>query len=140
VREITSSDREPATVAYAAVATEVHQPLDAHRHFAPQIALDRELGHVIAQPVHLGVGQILDFGRSPNAGGGAQPARRAAAYAVDRGKRDLRVLVVRDVNPGDTSHNVLRWLLRATRTLSQHWFKRPCACAPKIRRALAQRF
>src|SRR5678815_383455 len=47
----------------AAVAAEVHQPLDAHGHFAAEVALDAELAHLLADLVHLGVREILDLGR-----------------------------------------------------------------------------
>src|SRR5262245_2277077 len=32
-----AADRQPAAVAQPAVAAEVHQPLDRHRHIAPQV-------------------------------------------------------------------------------------------------------
>src|SRR5664279_533354 len=47
----------------AAIAAEVHQPLDAHRHLAAQIAFDGVTANQLAQLVHLRVGQVLDFGR-----------------------------------------------------------------------------
>src|SRR4030042_653386 len=37
-----AAHRQPAAVPHAAVAAEVHQPLDAHRHLAAQIAFDGE--------------------------------------------------------------------------------------------------
>src|SRR5204862_4172948 len=48
-------------VAHAPVATEVHEPLDVHRRLAAQVPLDGELGNLLAQPVHLRVGEVLDL-------------------------------------------------------------------------------
>src|SRR4029079_11821604 len=62
------ADRQALAVAHAAVAAQVHQALDAHRHFAPQVAFDRELGNVLAQLVHLRVGQVLNLRARRNAG------------------------------------------------------------------------
>jgi hypothetical protein len=31
----------------APVAAKIHEALDVHRHFAPQIAFDRKFGHLI---------------------------------------------------------------------------------------------
>src|SRR6266513_165778 len=39
-----AADRQSATMPQPAVATEVHQPLDIHGHFAPQVPLD----HIVA--------------------------------------------------------------------------------------------
>ena len=57
-----AAHRQPPAVAQATVAAEVHQPLDVHRDFAPQIALD-----LVARGrscrgcrADLGVGQLVD--------------------------------------------------------------------------------
>jgi len=41
------------------MGSEVHQPLDVHGHFAPQIALDRELGRSVERdpPFDLRLGE-----------------------------------------------------------------------------------
>src|ERR1700756_4856022 len=39
-----AAHRESAAMAYAAPRTQIHEALDVHRHLAPQVALDRELG------------------------------------------------------------------------------------------------
>jgi hypothetical protein len=60
-------DRQTATMAQAAIAGEVHQSLDVHRHFATQIALDRVVpvdglanadDFVVAERVH--AARLLD--------------------------------------------------------------------------------
>src|SRR5215470_1273442 len=41
-----AAHRQPAAMAHAAIASEVHEPLDAHGHLAAQVALDGELLHL----------------------------------------------------------------------------------------------
>ena len=56
-----AADREALAVPEAAVAGEVHQPLDVHRRLAPQIAFDHVVGvDRLAQMEDLLVGQVLD--------------------------------------------------------------------------------
>src|SRR5215813_1241818 len=98
------ANRQTAAVAHPAIAAEVHQPLDVHGHFAPQIAFHRELGDLVAELVHFAVRQILDLGRHLDAGGRAQLARGAPADAIDRSERDVGVLMVRNVHSRYASH------------------------------------
>src|SRR5437016_13877493 len=53
--------RQALLVAHAPVAPEIHEPLDVHGGLAPEIALDGELADAFPQPVHLGVGEVLDL-------------------------------------------------------------------------------
>src|ERR1041384_1570197 len=58
VRALTTN-RQALAMPQAAIAAQVHQPLDVHRHFAPQVAFD----HVVAVDhfanlQHLGVGEL----------------------------------------------------------------------------------
>src|SRR5690348_18283901 len=56
-----AADREALPVAEPAVAGEVHQPLDVHRGFAAEVALDRVvLVDLLADVQHLLVGEVLD--------------------------------------------------------------------------------
>ena len=48
-----ATDRQPPTMTQAAVATQVHQALDAHVDFATQITLDRMARHGAAQRLDL---------------------------------------------------------------------------------------
>src|SRR6185369_2081774 len=91
-------------MARAAVALQVDQPLDRHLDLAPQVALDGEPLHALAQPVELGVVQVLDLAVALHAGGGADRLRARAADAVDRGERDLGVLVIGNVDTCYTRH------------------------------------
>src|ERR1044071_1132296 len=56
-----AAHRQALAMARAAVALQVDQPLDRHLDLAAQIALDREPLHALAQPVELGVVQVLDL-------------------------------------------------------------------------------
>jgi hypothetical protein len=91
-------------MARAAVAAEIDETLDRHLHLAAQVAFHRQALHVLAQPLELGVVQVLDLARALHAGGGADRLRARTTDAVDRGERDLRVLVVGDVDPCNASH------------------------------------
>src|SRR5512141_1304693 len=89
----------------AAVAAKIHQALDVHGDFTAQVALDRELGHALTQTLHLGFGQVLDFRRPGNASRVANLPGRSPADAVNGGQRNNRVLMIRDINPSNTSHS-----------------------------------
>ncbi|CAM2194671.1 protein of unknown function [Paraburkholderia kururiensis] len=91
-------------MAYAAIAAEVHQALDVHRHFTAKIAFDDKLADFLTQLFEVCVGQIFDLLVERDTSCGADIARTRAADAIDRGQTDFGVLVVRDVNPCDTSH------------------------------------
>src|SRR5438874_13224979 len=102
----------------AAIAAEVHQPLDAHRDLAAEVAFHRELADALAELIHLRVGQILDLRRRRNAGRDANSLRAWTADAVDRRQRDLRVLMVGDVNACNTCHGSPQNRLRSPIILS----------------------
>src|SRR6188472_924174 len=55
-----AAQRQTATMANAPVAAEVHQPFDAHRHFAAQVAFDRHLADLAADRIEVRFRQILD--------------------------------------------------------------------------------
>src|SRR2546425_10857087 len=93
-----TAHRQPLSMTHAAVAAQVHQPLDRHRHLAAQVAFDREAPDVFADLLQLAVGEVLDLARALHAGGGADRLRAGAADAEDRRQRDLGVLMVRDVD------------------------------------------
>src|SRR5258706_1347398 len=91
-------------VAHAPVTTEVHEPLDVHRRLAAQVPLDGELGNLLAQLVHLGVGKVLDLRGVLHPGRVADLARARTAHAEDRRQRDRRMLVIRNVDACNTCH------------------------------------
>src|SRR5690606_3663610 len=95
---------QPPAMPVAAVAAEIHQPLDRHRHLATQVALDREAPDLVAQPLELGVVQVLDLLVERNVRRLADLARARPADAVDRGQTDLRVLAIGNVDAGNACH------------------------------------
>src|SRR5690606_31255437 len=88
----------------AAVAAEIHQPLDIHRRLAAQIAFDRELRDEIPKLADLGLGQILDARRRIDPRGLAGGERTAAPDPVNVRQRDRDVLVDRDIDSRNTCH------------------------------------
>src|SRR5690606_14626230 len=62
-----AAQRQAATVAQAAIGTEVDQSLDRHADLATQVTLDDELGDLVAKLLDLGLGQVLDLGRRVDA-------------------------------------------------------------------------
>src|SRR5690606_27249218 len=128
-----AAHRQAAPMAQAAIAAEVHQPLDVHRHLAAQIALDGEPADLGTNLLHLGVGQVLHLGGTGDAGGRADALGRGAADTVDRGQPDLDVLLVRDIDIGYTRHAVLpsRAQTRKCTVLKRKF--QPCGLVPPSR-------
>jgi hypothetical protein len=65
-----------------------------------------DAGNFDAKLLHLGFGQVLDLGIALDTRGNADLLRASAANAVNRLKRDLRVLVVGNVYPCNPGHPV----------------------------------
>jgi hypothetical protein len=99
-----AAHRKSLAMARAAVATQVNQALDGHLHLAAQVTFDRQARDALAQPVHLGIRQVLDLAVRLDAGADADRLRARAADAVDRSQRDAGVLVVRDVDACNSGH------------------------------------
>src|SRR5207344_3600927 len=96
--------RQALAMARAAVAVEIDETLDRHLHLAAQVAFHREPADALADALELGVGQLLDLAAALHAGGGADRLRARAADAVDRGQRDVGVLVIGDVDACNACH------------------------------------
>ena len=103
-----TAHRQPATMAQAAIAAEVHQTLDVHADFATKIALDQIVAvdhfadlqnFLVAQLADATVSRNLDllhdFGRIP------------LTDAMDVLERDQHALVGRDIHTGNTGHELL---------------------------------
>src|SRR4051794_14530589 len=102
-----AADRQALAVAQAAIAGEVHQPLDVHRGLAAKVALDLVVAvDFLADVEDFLVGQVLDslFGRDSEFL--SDLLGRGAADSVDVGERHFDALVGGDVDPGDTSHSL----------------------------------
>src|SRR3546814_8546250 len=81
-------------MAQAAIAGEVHQPLDVHRRVAAQVALDRVVGvERFANLQDFGVRKILDAAAVVDAQLVGDVDGGLAADAVDVGERDDHALV-----------------------------------------------
>src|SRR5690606_5833151 len=100
-----TAHREAATMANAAVAADVHQPLDVHRDFGAQraLGLDETLDH-LTEAADLGVAQVTDPRRRRNAGLLEQPLAGRPTDAVDVGEPDLDALLARKVHSSNTRH------------------------------------
>src|SRR5512139_3643901 len=102
-----TADRQALAVAQTAIAGEIHQSLDVHRHFAAQIAFDLVIGvDRLADLQDFLVRQILDAALRPDAELGGDFLGLGAPNAVDVGERDLYALIGRDVDTRDTCHAI----------------------------------
>src|SRR6185437_12758088 len=96
--------RQATAVPDAAVAAEVHQPLDVHGDLAAQIALDGELRDLRADGVDLVLREVLDPGVRVDARALAGGVRARPSHAIDVREPDPHVLVHRDVDAGYACH------------------------------------
>ena len=88
-----------------AIAGQIHQPLDVHRHLAAKIAFDHMVGvDRFADVEHFLVGQVLDPARGLDAQLLGDLDGLGAPNAVNIGERNLYALVGRDVDARDTCH------------------------------------
>ena len=100
-----TTDRQPLAMPQSAETAEVHQALDVHRHFAPQIAFDlvSSFDH-FANPARLVIGEILGSNRELNSSRCADVVRGFLPDAVDVLKRDHHPLLRGEIDASDTSH------------------------------------
>src|SRR5713226_4585435 len=99
-----AANRQSLAMAGAAIAAEVHQPLDIHRHLATQVALDGKSCDLFAQTLHVGFRQVFDFRMLIDLGCKTDHLRARATDAKDRLQGDLRMLVVRNVDSRYAGH------------------------------------
>ncbi|SIT55332.1 hypothetical protein BQ8794_210025 [Mesorhizobium prunaredense] len=103
-----AANRQRAAMTQAAIAAEVHEPLDVHRHFAAQIALDLVVAvDRLADLQHFRVGQLVDAALGRDADLVDDLLGEALANAVNVLKRNDDALVGRNVDAGYTSHVLL---------------------------------
>src|SRR5262245_1082668 len=99
--------RQAAAVAHPPEAADFHQPLDVHRHFLAQVALDAAL--LFDDPAdlpHVVLGQILDAHVGAHPGVLQDAVRSDAADAENVGQTDLHSLGSREINAGNTRHTL----------------------------------
>src|SRR5712691_12137558 len=99
-----AANRQSLAMTGAAIAAQVHQPLDIHRHLAAQVALDGESCHLLAQALHVGLRQVFDFRILIDLGCTVDRLRARATDAKDRLQRDLGMLVIRNVDSRYAGH------------------------------------
>src|SRR5262245_1436788 len=94
--------RKAAPVAQPAIAAEVHEALDVHRHLAPQIALDLVLGlEDIADAADLVLVEVVGPLVERDVSLLQDLARERLADPVDVSERDFHPLVAREVDACD---------------------------------------
>src|SRR6056297_2139480 len=94
-----------AAMAQAAIAAEIHQPLDVHLHLAAQVTFDRQVGvDMFADRQNFGVGEFVDPAALVDAHGVADLAGGRLSDSVNIGQSDGHPFVGRDVHTGDTCH------------------------------------
>src|SRR5690606_31221141 len=102
-----ATQRQAATVAQAAIATQVHQALDRHADLAAEVALDHELADLGADALDFRLGQVADLGRRIDAGRVAHLLRTGTADAVDALEPDPDMLLGRQIDARNTRHNAI---------------------------------
>src|SRR3990172_1246866 len=100
--------RQSAAVPYAAVAVDLHQPLDVLAHPLAQLPLHHEVPvDVLADTRDLVVGQLPDLRLGRHRGVGAYLAGDARPDAEDIAQRNIDALIAGDVHSSYTSHAIL---------------------------------
>ena len=123
-----AAHRQALAMAQAAVAAEVHQPLDAHRHFAAQVALDGERADVrrATGPARESVRSLI-FASPERPPRRRSPARRAADAVDRRQTRSRHAGELRDVDASDTCHVAIPRMIPAARAAKRRVTVRPGA-------------
>ena len=92
---------------HAAVAADLGQALDVHRHVTAEVALHSvAVADDLAQLGLIFLGQILHAGVGVDSGLGQDLVGAGAPNAVDIGQADLYPLILRQVNASNTCHTV----------------------------------
>ena len=87
----------------AAIATQVHQALDVHRHVAAKVAFDQEVAvDDFANLDDFGFGQIADPAGGIDPQLGDDLVRGMRPDAMNIAKADFDSLLGRDIDAGDT--------------------------------------
>lgn len=91
-------------MADTAITAKIHQPFDAHRGFAPEVALDSEIRDSRSKIGNFGLRQILHCDFRFNAGRSTDLPRSRGANAKDRRQPNHDVLVQWNVYACYASH------------------------------------
>src|SRR5690606_6381161 len=107
-----ATQRQATTVPQPTVTTQVHQALDVHVHFTAKVAFDHVLGDFAADLVHLVVGDIGNLGVFSDTHCLANTFRLGPTDPKYIGQRDYRMLVVGNVDTGNTGHSCYSTVLK----------------------------
>src|SRR5579871_3526788 len=100
-----AAHRQPAPMTQAAIASEVHQPLDVDAGLATKIALDDVVAvDHFADLQHFLIAQLADTAILRNLHLLHDLARALRADAMDVLKRDQHALIGRNIHAGNTGH------------------------------------
>jgi hypothetical protein len=99
-----ATQRQTFAVTETSVTTEVHQSLDVHGNLASQITLYIHLGYQRSQLIQFTFRQFTNFGALGNIACLTQFLGLGFTNAKDMGQRNDRMLVIGDVDSGDTRH------------------------------------
>jgi hypothetical protein len=94
-----ATQREATAMPQAAIRSDIHQSLDVHRHFAPEIALDAVfLVNDLAQAIDFIVSQVADACIRVDPGSLQQVLAGVKPNPVNVGQPDYYALLAREVN------------------------------------------
>ncbi len=100
-----TANRQATTVAQATVATQIHQTLDVHCHFAAEVAFHAVIGvDNFAQLLHFIIAELVHALRFCNARGLADFGSPGRANSINILKPDHNPLGGRDIHAGNTCH------------------------------------
>src|SRR5262249_40410251 len=100
-----SPHRQPLAVTQAAVATQIHQPLDVHCDHTAQVAFDRILAiDQFANPQYLVVGHVADPPFGPDADASTDFLCLGVANPVNIGQPNRHSLLVRNIDASNSRH------------------------------------
>jgi hypothetical protein len=100
-----TADRQPLAMPQPAIATEIHQPLDIHRHLPPEITLHGIIAiNQFADTQYLVVGQLVDPPLKRNPHATAYLKGFGAPNTMDVTEPDWDQLLIWDINASDPRH------------------------------------
>jgi hypothetical protein len=96
---------QPLTVTQSPIATQIHEALDIHRRFTPQVTLDHDvLVDRLAQPRQFVFHQLMNPTLARDAEFFTKTRRRGPTDTKDIGQCDFDALLRRDVDASYTCH------------------------------------
>src|SRR6056297_1470441 len=100
-----AADRQVAAVTQAAIDTEIHQPLDVHRHFAAQITFHDIIAvDGLADHQHFLIGELVDTALDRNRRLGTDLLGLLGTDAMNVLQRNDDALVCRNIDACDAGH------------------------------------